>query len=97
MVAVAGKIADGHLGIRDTPLDQTLDLARSHSHGILSRAFRASGPPYRLGASPRSARAALPPEWGARLRDRPAGARPLRARRFRADRATVQASPRCRR
>src|SRR5206468_9312529 len=84
VVAVAGEVADCHLGIRNTQLDQTLDLARIHRHGSLSHSVRRSGlrfaaesastapgvrpapRPCRPAASPRSARAALRPEWGAR-------------------------------
>src|SRR5690348_14519249 len=32
MVAVAGKVADRHLGVGDRRLDQPLDLARGHGH-----------------------------------------------------------------
>src|SRR3954447_6953517 len=32
MVAVAGEIADGHVGVRDGHLDECLDLARRHRH-----------------------------------------------------------------
>src|SRR5207247_474561 len=41
MVAVAGEVADDHLGIGNTQLDQALDLACSHRHGSISHsAFR---------------------------------------------------------
>src|SRR5947209_3036576 len=32
MVAVAGEVANRHLGVRDPGLDQPLDLARPHGH-----------------------------------------------------------------
>src|SRR6202165_2193627 len=33
MIAVAGEVANGDLGVRDAALDQPLDLARVHRHG----------------------------------------------------------------
>src|SRR5262250_674912 len=36
MIAVAGEVADRHLGIGNTQLDQAFDLARIHRHGSLS-------------------------------------------------------------
>src|SRR5215831_20808524 len=86
MVAVAGEVADRHLGIGNTQLDQAFDLARSHRHGSVSHSIlprsvtdsprktpqaqtvRALRRPYKPATSPRSARAVLRPEWGARLR-----------------------------
>jgi hypothetical protein len=35
MVAVAGEVADRHLGIRDAGLDQALDLRGVHRHSVL--------------------------------------------------------------
>src|SRR5262249_34381202 len=39
VVAVAGKIADRHLGVRDARLDQALDLAGVHRHAALLEAL----------------------------------------------------------
>ncbi len=36
VIAVAGEVADGHIGIGNARLDQSLDLARVHCHGNLS-------------------------------------------------------------
>src|SRR4029453_6124562 len=52
MVAVAGEVADGHLGIGNTPLDQTLDPAPIHRHGSVSHSVLRR----RVTDSPRKAR-----------------------------------------